>query len=117
VIVEEGTRKVSLLGIFTSVALEEFPGAPLPFSVCATLSDGSGDVIIRLVVARLDTDEEVYSVEETVRFPNKLAEVLFYVYIQECSFPAPGFYQFTLSANGEWVAHRRLRVYQKGDST
>jgi Family of unknown function (DUF6941) len=116
VIVEEGTRKVSLIGAFTSMAVEEFPAVSPPFSVYAALTDASGNVTIRLVVVRLDTDEEVYSFQGTAHFPDKLAAVGFYLHIQDCSFPVPGFYQFTLDVDGEWVAHRRLRVYQKGDS-
>ncbi len=115
VIVEEKTKKVSLIGSFTGMKVSHFPSTPAPFSVYAALTDGLSDVTIELIVSRLDTEEEIYSFRNTTHFPDKLAEVRFHLRLTQCSFPVAGHYQFTLLADGEWLAHRRLRVYLEGE--
>jgi hypothetical protein len=117
VIVEEGTKKISLIGTFTGMAVSGFPTVAPPFSVFSVLTDAQGDVTMDLVVTRLDTGEEVYTYQGRLRFPDKFTEVSFHTRVHRCSFPAPGYYQVTLLAGGEWVAQRRLRVYQKGSSS
>jgi hypothetical protein len=111
VIVEERTKKISLIGTFTGLKVADFPATPHPFSVFAVLTDGIGDVTIDLSVTQLATNEEVAIHQGRMRFPDKLAEVSYHARLHHCTFPAPGVYQFTLLADGEWVAHRRLRVY------
>jgi hypothetical protein len=108
VIIEQETKKVSLIGNFTRAKVREFPGPPDPFSVYAVLTDGLGDVTIELVIARLDTGEEIYNRRYVVRFPDKLSDARLHVRMQRYSFPAPGYYQFTLLADGEWLAQRRV---------
>jgi hypothetical protein len=115
VIVEERTKKVSLIGGFTGMRVNDFPSTPSPFSVYAALTDGLGDVTIEVIVSRLDTEEEIYHFHNLVRFPDKLAKVRFHLRLTHCSFPVAGSYQFTLLADGEWLAQRRLRVYSEGD--
>jgi hypothetical protein len=110
IIVEEETEKVSLIGTFTKLEVEEFPSAPKPFCVFAALTNGSGDATIDLVVTRLDTDEDLYEEGVGVHFPGKLTEVQLLFRIQDWTFPAPGWYQFVLLVDGEWVAQRRLEV-------
>jgi hypothetical protein len=114
VIVEENTRKVSLIGCFTGMGLDEFPSMPQPFSVFSTLSDGLGNGRIRLVVGQPEKDEIVYEREGTVHFPDKVTEVYLHFRVRECEFPEPGLYQFTLLVDNEWVAQRPIRVYRKG---
>jgi hypothetical protein len=114
VITEEKTKKVSLIGTFSGLGATQFPAHALPFSVFAVLTDAVGDVTIKLSVVRLETDEEVLTREMTAHFPDKLTEVRVHFRILQGVFPAAGWYQFTLLADGEWVAQRRLRVYLVG---
>ena len=114
VIVEEKTKKVSLIGHFSGLAVDEFPTKALPFSVYAALSDSVGRLKIRLVVTRLDTGEVTYEVENQVSFPDKLTAVHLVCRLNNCEFPAPSWYQFTLLSENEWLAQRRVRVYAKG---
>lgn len=115
VIVEERTKKVSLIGSFTGMKVGRFPSDATPFSVYAALTDGLGDVTMELVVVRLDTGEEIYNRRHVVRFQDKLSELRFHLRITQCSFPVAGHDQFTLLADGEWLAQRRLRVYLEGE--
>jgi hypothetical protein len=111
VIIEERTKKVSLIGGFTGIGVSRFPAVPAPFSVFAVLTDGLGDATIKLSVSQLDTQEQVLSREMPGHFPDRLAELRIHFRISQASFPSPGWYQVSLLVDGEWVAQRRIRVY------
>jgi hypothetical protein len=51
VIVEEGTKNVSLISTFSRLRVTEFPARPQPFCVFATLLDGEGDATVSLEIA------------------------------------------------------------------
>lgn len=117
VIVEERTKKISLIGTFTGVAADRFPALIRPFSLFSVLTDGQGVGTVDIVATRLDADEEVYTYRSEVRFPGPLTEVSFHLRIPQLVAPEPGDYQFTLLIDGEWVAQRRIRVYARGEET
>jgi hypothetical protein len=117
VIVEERTKKVSLIGTFTGMSGDRFPFTARPFSIHAVLTEGAGSGTIQLEVVRLDTGEVVYTHRGGIFFPDVLQEVICHVRLQQCEFPTPANYQFTLLIDGEWVAQRRLRVYQHPEAT
>src|SRR5262245_3803408 len=108
VIVEERTRKVSLIGTFSGLGTAEFPALAPPFSVFAMLTDGLGSATIELIVIQMETNEQVYLHQAVLTFPDKVAEVRYHLRVRQCTFPTPGNYQFTLVLDGEWMAHRRL---------
>lgn len=112
VIVEERTKKVSVIGSFSGLKVAGFPAVPQPFCVFASLIDGEGDGTVELTVTEVSSDEEIHTLRRPVHFPDRLTEVQVRFRLHECVFPAPGAYVFTLSVDNEWVAHRRLRVYQ-----
>ena len=113
VIVEKGTNNVTLVSNFTKLIVEEFPSPPQRFAVYAALTDGLGDATINLVVTHLDTDEVINTYRASVHFPDRLFEVRVLFRLSECSFPAPGRYQFSLLIDGEWIAHRQLEVFPR----
>jgi len=109
-VIEEGTRKVSLVGVLTKLTAEHFPYVPPPFFVHAALTDGLGAATIDLVATRLDTGEEIGLRRRTVRFVNRLGELHVVFRINDWSFPVAGSYQITLLVDREWVAQRRIRI-------
>ena len=111
VIIEEGTRKVSLVGVFSGIRALTFPFFRPPFCVFVALTDGQGEAEVELTVTHVESDEEVYSFQRSVRFPDRFTEVRVLMRLAECPFPAPGSYMFTLLVDGEWIAHRRIHVY------
>jgi hypothetical protein len=115
VIIEEGTKNVSLINCFTGLKVAGFPSTPRPFCVLAALMDGKGDGTIDVMLTRLDSDDVVYELRRRAHFPDRLTEVRVLFRINECSFPAPGWYDVTLLVDGEWVAQRRVRVYSEED--
>jgi hypothetical protein len=70
VLVEQTTRKVSLIGSFWEVGMRRFPEILPPFFVYAALTDGQGTGTLELVVSRLETDEEVFTYRRPITFPD-----------------------------------------------
>jgi hypothetical protein len=117
IIMEEKSRKISLIGTFTRLAVDRFLGAPAPFCIFSVLTDGLGDGTMELVLTRLDTGEELYAYRVPVHFHHKLAEVRCPIRVRKCLFPAAGHYLFTLLVDREWVAQRHFEVYMsEGES-
>jgi hypothetical protein len=116
VIFEEHTRNVTPVNCFTKREVEGFPSDPFPFVVFAALLDGMGDIRFEVSVQRLDTFEEVYKREFGAQFTDPLREVRFVFRCRDCRFPIPGEYQVSILADGEVIAQRKLRIYQKEEA-
>jgi hypothetical protein len=112
-ITEEGTKNVTLVNTFVRLELDEFPTRPLEFVVYALLTDGLGAMPISVALMSLDTLDElmVHSIE--VNFTNPNTEYRLRVRVRNTQFPAPGRYQITLFANGEWVAQAALNLVHR----
>jgi len=67
------------------------------------------------VITNLETEEEIDTYLVAAHFPNRFTEVRALFHLNEITFPSAGRYLFTLQVDGEWVAHRRLRVLSVGD--
>ena len=63
-----------------------------------------------LGVAPLDTLENVHESRWSMRFRDPLRDVRLIVRLPPLEFPAPGRYQFSLTADGAWVAQTLLQV-------
>jgi hypothetical protein len=113
-IVEENTRRVSLINCFSALRSTQFPTGPRPFWVFADLTDGSGPGHANLIVVRAETGEHVFSESKPIRFLNRLQVVQYGWRVTRCSFPAPGRFFITLSVDGEFVAQRWLDVGAPG---
>jgi hypothetical protein len=114
IVVEEVTKNVTLINCFSKMFVAGFPTGPQQFAVHSTLRDGQGRANIRLVVARSDTHEVVYSQQGAIDFPDRLTEVRTLFRVAQCSFPAPGRYVLTLLIDGDWVAQREIDVVSRG---
>ncbi len=53
----------------------------------------------------------ILRLEKKVRFDDRLKDMRFTARHRDCYFPVLGYYEFTLSIGGEFVAHRKLLVY------
>jgi hypothetical protein len=113
VIVEEGTRHASLVGTFNHIRAPAFPHVSTPFSVYATLTGSDGDATVQLTVTSLETEEQVYAFRGSVHFPDRFSEIRVTLHVKRMQFREPGVYLFTLLVDGEWIAHRRLKVYSE----
>lgn len=110
IIVERDTGNISLVNTFTKWRARRFPSPARQFCLFAVLSEGHGNGTMEIGVTRVETEEVIFSVQQAIHFPNRLAEVRLQLRNPECSFPAAGEYYATLAIDGEWVAQRRFRV-------
>jgi hypothetical protein len=113
VIVEETTRNLTLVNCFVRRTVERFPSEAVPFVVFAVLTDGLGDILLEVVLHRLDTMEEIYRVALPSRFPDPLQEFRCTLRVRGYSFPVPGQYQVTLLGDHEVLAQRKMVLHQK----
>lgn len=110
VIVEETTRKVTLVNSFQRLKVDGFPSSPLPFAVFTVLTDGMGDAVLNLAVSRTDTLEHVYTRTFKMSFNDPLRQQRLWWDIRSCSFPIPGRYQVGLEVDGELITQTILTV-------
>lgn len=115
-LIEEGTRKVALIGCFSALTARQFPTGPRTFFAYADLTDSEGSFTAELIVSRLDTQEEIYRTQRSVHFADRLRVVRCGVKVADCRFPAPGEYLVTLFIGGDWVAQRPISLYTAGAS-
>lgn len=113
VIIEEGTRNLTLVNCFRQRQVKQFPSESAPFTVFALLTNGIGEMPMALVIQRLDTLDEIYRRSAQVKFAGPLQEYWFRPLVQHCSFPVAGHYQACLFANHELIAQRAFAVLAK----
>ncbi len=89
----------------------------LPFSVFAVLTESSGDVTMNLVITHMESNDEDYNHTGNLHFPDLVAEMSYHLRLRQRVFSAPGSYLFSLLADGELIAQRRLNVYQREGET
>lgn len=119
VIVEERTRKVSLINCFTKLYVDAFPSSPQQFNVFAIFVNGNGTVPVRLVVTKVETeledDTDVFEFVGTLRFTGPLQELRTLIPINNLVFDVAGGYEITLESNGEFLAQTRLELAVEDD--
>jgi hypothetical protein len=116
VVFEQGTQKPYLLGVFTGVVADSFPTVPQRFDVFAALTDGQGDVMMALRAVQLDTNQEIYAQQMTVRFPGPLDINNLRFRVRQLVYDMAGTYLFTLTVDNEEIASRRIHVHERGQS-
>lgn len=112
IIVEEGTKTVSLIGCFTKLGMDSFPTPPERVCLFAALTDGLGEGTIDLLITRLETGEVIASNRSRVRFVDRLS-TLRLMFRLKVLFPAPGKYQFAIWLDGQWLSHTVFHVFRK----
>jgi hypothetical protein len=110
VIVDEKSRNLTPVNCFTARKLSSFPGSA-DFHVVAWLADGLGEMPVEILVERLDTLDEVFRLENRLRFNDPLMDKNFVARIRDCQFPVAGQYVLSLLVDRELIAHRKFRVY------
>ncbi len=113
IIIEENTRNVTLVNCFTHRRVASFPSDLVPFVAFALLTDGVGEMLLELVVERLDTLEEIHRIALPAEFSNPLQTVRCTVRVRDCAFPVAGQYQVSLLADSEVLAQRKLVLFSE----
>jgi hypothetical protein len=115
VIIQEGTRHLTLVNCFKRLKVRGFPSPPQRFAAFAVLTDGQGRGQFELMVERLDNMDEVYSQRHEVTFNDPLRETNLLFLVGQCSFPAAGRYQAVLLADRQLIAQRAFQVFADED--
>jgi hypothetical protein len=113
VIIEQGTKNPTLIGLFLTRKVETFPSEPVAFSVFIPLTNGRGTGRIKLVAVRLQTDEQIYLQHGEIAFPNPLMVVNVHFRVNKIAFPGSGVYAFMLLVDDDVIAERRIEVAQR----
>ncbi|HYV39827.1 MAG TPA: hypothetical protein VE988_29325 [Gemmataceae bacterium] len=113
VIFAEKTRNPTLVNCFSFRRVAKFPSLPVPFTVFSLLSGGAGDILLEVVINRLDTLDEVWRRGYKGHFQQTMAATVFTLPVRGCSFPAEGYYEATLFADHELIAARKFAVRSK----
>ena len=116
VIVEERTKKLSMIGTFWSMAVDDgFPCRPPPFSAVCLLTGGLGRHPITLKVLREEGIEldDIFSKTGPIEFRDRFQPVYYTMRFQSLEFPEPGHYLFELSIGETELARSTLRVYDR----
>lgn len=110
---DPATKKCTLLGTFSTITARRFPVAHPQLAVHVALTDGRGNVRIKLaLVGEEEGGPSLFAGEGVIHFadPRIVAELNFQ--LANVAFPSPGAYRFQLFANDELLMERRLLVMQ-----
>lgn len=112
---EPFTKKCTLLGTFSTITARRFPVVHPQLAVHVALTDGRGNVRIKLaLVGEEGASPPLFAGEGVIHFadPRVVAELNFQ--LNNVGFPSPGAYRFQLFANDQLLMERRLLVLQGG---
>jgi hypothetical protein len=102
-IIEQGTNKKTLVGIFHRVNASTFP-APQQLFMYVQLTDAQGTYIFRIDVVDVDRDNILGTVtSNSLEVPNRL-EPFDFVFPLTMVIPAPGLYEFRFYANDVFLS-------------
>ncbi len=107
---EEGSGKISLIGIFEQIHVPSLPAGHASLSVYAKVTDAQGEYDLSLDLVRLEDLMVIGHGEAHATVANRLAPMEFLFNLAWLLFERAGEYEFRLSANGRYVASKSFRV-------
>jgi len=112
VLVEAGTSKKSLIGIFENIKAYKFPCGHPFLAVYIKLTDANGMYKFRLELGSLETGAIVGKAEmpKEINITNPLMTHELVFNLAGLRFEAPGKYEFRIFANGEVFGQKTFQV-------
>jgi hypothetical protein len=104
------SNKKSLIGLFDAIATPSVPCVINELHVFIALTDGYGNVRLRLRCIKMVTEHELFATEQEIMFPDPLAVVEVNMGFCGCEFPEAGEYRFQLFINDSLLCERRFQV-------
>lgn len=114
-IIEETTKRVTLVNCFRRLEVSSFPSPTQRFKVCAVLTDALGDMRLSIAIEHQQSLDEIYRNFWRVNFTDPLRERWFLLSVSGCSFPEPGGYRVNLYAETEIIGQAVIKVVKKGE--
>ena len=108
---DRGTGKRFIMGCFSVVHAVEFPAIHPSLGIYLDLTNGRGQVTIRVQIVDADDERDpIWSAESQVDFvdPRMVAELDYM--IGGVTFPEPGEYRVQVFASDQFIIERRLLV-------
>ena len=109
---EQGTGKVSLIGIFDHIRAVGFPVSHGQLVVYARITDAEGHYEFRLQLVRLDDDLAIGEGVVQAEVSDRLAARAVIFDLRGLRFECSGRYEFRLQANGRYVGGCPFAVVQ-----
>jgi hypothetical protein len=108
-IIEAGTGKVSLVGIFDHFTLPAFPGDTGPFAAYLQMTDGIGQYAITIEVHDLQSDAVIArATGPQLEFPERTAKANVMITVPSLPLRHPGNYDFVVLADGQEVDRQQF---------
>ena len=107
---EQGTGKVSLIGVFENISAAHFPVVHRALSVYAKLGDAEGEYAIRLELVRLDDSHVVAQGTLRAAFADRMTPGELIFALENLGLERPGRYEFRLYADDRFVAGKSFTV-------
>lgn len=112
-IIEAGTGKVSIIGVFDSFTPRKVPGKIDPFTVFLQLTDGVGEYEVTIEVQDLLEDRVVVRMPAVaVQWRDRLTKMNLYVPVPSLPIEHEGRYDVVAFADGVEIDRQRFLVYQ-----
>jgi len=109
---DQGTNKVSLIGIFDNVFASRFPARHGLLTVYANLTDAQGAYQMRLDLIRLRDLVVIGQGQLDVTLEDRVGVAELEFQLSNLVFTEPGRYEFRLFANGRSVGGKTFNVIQ-----
>ena len=103
-VVEENSRKLTLVNCFQRIKVSELPWAAEPFYVYFCLTDGIGAGTLLVEIVDSESLATVHKLPVAIQFDEPTKRKRIVTYVTGCTFEAPGRYQVTITADSELVA-------------
>jgi hypothetical protein len=104
--------KKSLIGLFDAIATTQLPCVVNEMFIFLSLTEGYGEMELKLRCVNAATDEELFHAQAQVNFPDPLAVVELNLGFRGCEFPTPGEYRFQLLADHSLLCERKFHISQ-----
>src|SRR5262245_41988055 len=107
---EEGSRKVSLIGIFSDIWALQFPVVHGSLCVYVNLGDSEGKYRLRLELVRVDDMRTIGRGEGQAESNDRMKPTEIVFELKGLVFERPGKYEFVLHANDRMVGRKSFGV-------
>jgi len=107
---EEGTHKVSLIGIFENLRASRFPFRHPTMALYVKMTDAQGEYDMRIELLRLDDATRVVEARTDFHVLDRMKAAELVFVLNNLAFPEPGHYEFRLAANGRHVGSKSFVV-------
>ena len=112
VVVDERSKKTTLVGIFDRIFIRKFPGSHGPLTIYARLTDAEGRYELRIDYVQVKTDKLLAQAKlPALEIPDRLKEHEVIIEPPPVQIPEPGQYEFRLWANERYVGRVKFEAF------